>query len=180
MTMVELTNVEKVVLSTLKDLLELGIASPPRKEVAKFSGFSTVGSVGFVIAMRKLSEAHAFIEYPDSETVCLTRRGIAEIGPIVRPERNEEVHERIRKLFHPRDVKIFNQLLDGHFHVGHEVATEADYPSVHSIGYVNAVATMRTLGILEYSSNETDRQNKLLRLTDLAFPSGRPTNTNEI
>lgn len=172
---VGLLPIEEAVLSTLKDLLELGISNPPLSPVANCSGFSGVLSLGFIIAMRRLGGTHMFIEYPDSKTIRLTDRGIREIGPVRRPASNNEVHDRIRRLLGARDSKIFNQLAsDGRSHVGHEVAVKAGYHSVYSIGYVKAVSTMRALGILEYSSNDTDRQNKLLRLTKLSFPYGRP------
>lgn len=173
LAMLEPTSVEQGVLNTLKILLELGISTPRYKEVAHFSRFPTVRSVGFVIAVRKLL-AHGFIEFPGSETVRLTSVGIQEIGPITRPISNKASHECIRKLLHPTEAAIFDELLDGCSHEGHKVAEQAGYPSVKSIGYMQALSTLQTLGLLEFSSNDKHQDSHLLRLTKIAFPHGRP------
>ena len=164
--------VEQKILSALKELLELGITSPPRKQVALFSGYSNVQSKGFSNAMSKLSKKE-LIAYPDKKTVALTPAGTAQAGAVTPPTSNAEVQERIKNLLKPKETELFNHLSDGRAHAREKVAAGIGYTNVQSKGFSNALSKMSTLGILEHLTDDTDTKKKMVRLTDIAFPFGR-------
>ena len=166
-------SVEQKILSAMKELLEIKISTPPRKQVALFSGYSNTASKGFANALSKLSKTHGFIEYPDKKTVRLTGAGIAAAGAVSPPTSNVEVQERIRDLLKPKEIEIFNILCDGNAHLRRDVATATNYTNVASKGFANALSKLSTLDILEYPKHPTDSKIKLVQLTDLAFPFGR-------
>lgn len=167
-------SVEEKILGALKELLEIGITEPPRKQVALFAGYSNVASKGFANALSKLSKTNLYIEYPDSKTVRLTAAGTVAAGSVSPPRSNAEVQEKIMTLLKPKEIDIFNLLIDGDAHDRKDIATSANYSNVASKGFANALSKLSTLEILEYPKDPNDSKKKLVRLTQLAFPFGRP------
>ena len=168
-------SVEQKIISALAELLALHISSPPRVQVAFFSGYSNVKSAGFAKALSML-KTKGYIEYPDKKSVRLSAAGIAKAGRLADlPTSNAAVHERIKKLLKPTMVKVFDTLSSGAVRTRREVADATGYTNEKSAGYAKALSTMSSLGILEYPKDPTDSKKKLVQLTEIAFPFGRPS-----
>lgn len=166
-------SVDQKILIALKELFDLGITSPPRLQVALFSGYANVKSKSFANALSKLSKTQGLIEYPDSKTVRLTQAGIVKAGSVTPPTSNAQVHEKIKNLLKGAETKVFNQLLDGRLHVREQVAADMGFSNVKSKSFANSLSKMSSLGFLEYVKEHGSKKN-MVRLTDIAFPLGRP------
>lgn len=125
------SSVEQRILAALKELRALGIADPPRKQVALFSGYSNVQSKSFANALSKLS-TQGLVKYPDSKLVCLTEEGAVQAGPVTTPTSNHVVQERLKNFLQPKAIEIFNTLSDGLAHLREDVAAATGYTNVHS------------------------------------------------
>jgi hypothetical protein len=124
-----------VILSTLKNLLDLGIDAPPRLQVAMFTGYSNVDSATFKGAMKKLM-LDGLIEYPDKGTVSLTAAGIAQAPSVTTPATtNEEVQTRLKSMLKAKGPLIFNILKDGRSHACQQVANTVGHSNVQSAGF---------------------------------------------
>jgi len=164
--------IEQLILLSLKELLDLGIDAPPRLQVAVFSGYSNIQSKGFVKAMKELYKVKGFIEYPDSKTVRLTQAGITNASSVASAaSTNEQVQQRFKNMLKEKAPEVFEMLKDGRAHDHEQVAASVGYSCLQSKGFVKALKQMKGLNLIEYSK---DGKKKLVRLTDLAFPFGRP------
>ena len=164
--------IEQLILSSLKELLDLGIDAPPRLQVAVFSGYSNLQSKGFVKAMKELYTGKGFIEYPDSKTVRLTLAGIANASSVASAaSTNEQVQQRFKNMLKEKAPEVFEILKDGRAHDREHVAASVGYSCLQSKGFVKALKQMKGLNLIEYPK---DAKKKLVQLTDLAFPFGRP------
>lgn len=105
--------VERLILSSLKEQLDLGIAAPSRLQVCDFSGYKNLQSKGYVTAMKKLKDA-GLVTYPDKDTVALTQEGAAQApSTSARATTNEEVQERLKNMLKDKAVNVFDILKDG-------------------------------------------------------------------
>lgn len=162
--------VEQLVLSSLKELLDVGITSPPKTQIAMFTGYSNVQSLSFKTALKNLLAA-GLIEYPDKETISLTETGAAKAPTVGTPAiTNEQVQERLKRMLKDKAPLIFDELKDGGSHIRVDVAASVGYSNPQSKGFKDAVKQMIALKMLELP----DGDKKFLRLTDIAFPFGRP------
>lgn len=169
-------SLEQKILGALKELYELGITAPPRIQVALFSGHKSLKTKSFANALSKLAKSQGLIEYPDSKTVALTQAGIAKAGSVSPPTSNEQVHAKICALLGGTEVKIFNELVDGACHSREDVATSIGLTSIKTKSFANCLSKMSSLGFLEYVKGDGKGSNGV-RLTDIAFPLGRPAST---
>lgn len=170
-------SVEQKIVIALKELHDLGITSPPRLQVALFSGYANVRSKGFANALSKLSKTQGLLEYSDSKSVRLTQAGITKAGSVMPPSSNEQVHEKIKNLLKETETKIFDQLVDGLSHIREQVAADVGYSNVRSKSFANSLSKMSSLGFLEYVKG--DSKKNLISLTDIAFPLGRPSEATD-
>jgi hypothetical protein len=158
------------ILSTLKDLLDLGIDSPPRLQVALFVGYTNVDSATFKETMKKL-EVDRSIEVRSKDTVSLTEAGAALAPSITTPATtNVEVQARLKSMVKAKGPLIFDILCDGRSHVSQIVAEAVGHKNVQSAGFKDPVKQMKSLKILEHPEGDKNR----IRLTNMAFPFGRP------
>jgi predicted transcriptional regulator len=163
--------VTQLILSSLKELGDLGITAPPRIQIAMFSGYSNIKSKSFNDAMKEL-ESLGFIQRPDTDTVCLTQAGAAQAPSAAAPAtNNEQVQERLKKQLKDKAPLVFDVLTDGRSHVCQDVAALVGYSNVKSAGFQSALKQMLSLGMIDHPK---DGKKKLVRLTDIAFPFGRP------
>jgi len=168
--------VEQRILSSLKELLDLGITAPPRSQIALFSGYSNVQSASFKKAMKNLNQELGFIDYPDKDTVRLTATGTSQAPSAVAPATsNHEIQERLKKMLKDKAPAIFDQLKDGRSHAREQVAATVGYSNMASKGFKDAVKQMLSLNMIEESK---EGKKKLIQLTDIAFPFGRPGTAN--
>ena len=170
-------SVDQRIVVALKELYDLGIKAPPRLQVALFSGYANVKSKGFANALSKLCKTQGLIEYPDSKSVRLTQAGITKAGSVTPPSSNEQVHEKIKNLLKGTETKIFDELVDGLSHIREQVAADVGYSNVKSKSFANSLSKMSSLGFLEYV--KSDSKKNLIRLTDIAFPLGRPVEASD-
>jgi hypothetical protein len=133
-------SVEQKIVVALKELHDLGITSPPRLQVALFSGYANVRSKGFANALSKLSKTQGLLEYPDSKSVRLTQAGITKAGSVTPPSSNEQIHEKIKNLLKETETKIFDQLVDGLSHIREQVAADVGYSNVRSKSFANSLS----------------------------------------
>lgn len=162
--------VEERILSSLKELLDLGIIAPPIVQIALFCGYSNVQSASFKKAMKNLVGQN-LIEYPSKETVSLTSAGADKAPSVVAPATtNEQVQDRLKQKLKDKAPLIFEELADGLPHVRSEVAASVGYSNPQSAGFKDAVKQMMVLSIVEHP----DGNKKFIQLTDIAFPFGRP------
>jgi hypothetical protein len=170
--------VEEKILSAMAELRHLGINTPPRMQVAFFSGYGNVKSAGFATALSSL-KTKGHIDY-QKQTVILSETGIANAGPVSDPSRsNAEVQEGIKKILKGGKTtgQVLDQLSDGLAHIRKDVATATGYGNEKSSGFAKALSTMKSLGILVYPKDTTNSKKNLIQLTDIMFPFGRPGST---
>jgi hypothetical protein len=175
----EKKSVEEKILCAMADLLHLGISTPPRVQVAFFSGYGNVKSAGFATALSSL-KTKGYIEYPNNQTVNLSETGSAKAGPVADPPTsNAEAHERIKNILKGGKTTglVLDQLSDGLAHIRKDVATATGYGNEKSSGFATTLAKMKSLGILVYPKDTTDSKKNLIQLTDIMFPFGRPGST---
>jgi hypothetical protein len=154
----------------LKDLLDLGIDSPPRLQVALFVGYTNVDSATFKETMKKL-EVGGSIEVRSKDTVSLTEAGAALAPSITTPvTTNVEVQARLKSMLKAKGPLIFDILCDGRSHVSQLVAEAVGHNNVQSAGFKDPVKQMKSLKILEHPEGDKNR----MRLTNMAFPFGCP------
>ena len=154
----------------------LKILTPPRKQVALFSGYGNVASKGFANALSKL-KSQGYIEYPDPKPVRLSSAGLAAAGTVSAPTSNAVVQERLKTFLTPKECIIFNLLLDGAAHQRHVVAAAAGYSHMAK-GFSNALSKLSTLFMIIYPKDPNDPKAKLVQATDICFPFGRSNNNN--
>lgn len=168
--------VEQKILTALKELLDLGIAAPPRLQIALFSGYSNLQSLGFKTAMKKLV-TDGLVEYPDKETMSLTQTGVAQAPTAATPATtNEQVQARLKSMLKDKAPVIFDILHDGRPHIREELAAQVGYSNVMSKGFKDALKQMISLKMVEHP----DGNKNLVQLTDIAFPFGRPDATMSV
>jgi len=155
-------------------LYGIGLVEPPRVQVALFSGYSNVRSAGFAKAMGHLKKK-LLVEYPSSTSYRLTPAGIeaagcnhASAGNGNNAVTNAAAQNRIKALLKPKAREIFDALSGGQTRERVAVAMLTGYTNERSAGFAKALSTLSSLQIVEYPGP------KLVRLTDLAFPLGRP------
>lgn len=169
--------VEHLILSSLKELLDLGITAPPRLQVAVFSGYSCLQSKGYVRAMKEL-KTKGYIEYPDSKSVCLTQAGIAKApSATAAAMNNEQVQQRFKGMLKDKAPEVFEVLKDGRAHDREQVAAAVGYSCLQSKGFVKALKQIKGLNLIEYPK---DGKKKLVQLSGLAFPFGRPRESSSM
>ena len=140
---------------------------PSRKIIMGMALMTNKNSFNTTILNIKKKKGH--VDY-DKDSIWLTQEGIDYIGvdALAVPQDNKAMHEKIRtemvKGIKPR--KIFDLLLDGCWYSRAELATAMGVPNNASFGtYVSSL------------SKVVERQNGKIRLSDIAFPFGRPSDS---
>lgn len=167
--------VEQLILIALREQLDLGITAPSRIQICASAGYKNLHSKGYVAAMKKLKTS-GFIEYPDKDSVSLTQEG-ATHAPSTAPRAttNAEIQARLKNMLKDKAVQVFDILSDGQAHNREEVCYAIGYQHLASKGFVAALKQMKALNIL--TSPEDNK--KMIQLTDIAFPFGRPSSSND-
>jgi predicted transcriptional regulator len=157
---------------SLKELLDLGVDAPPHSQVAVSSEYTCLQSKTFVKAIKELRKTKGYIEYPDSQTVRLTQAGIANVPSTTSAAtNNEQVQQRFKNMLKDKATEVFDILKDGKVHDREVIAASVGYSCLQSKGFVKALKQMNDLNLIEYAK---DGKKKLVQLTTLAFPFGRP------
>jgi hypothetical protein len=172
--------VEKKIIRVVAELrVVLRKDDVPKKLLVVMSGYSHMKSKGFAKAITKLT-TDGIVQRSPSETgsVQFTKRGVELISPeciVPSIHSNSQVQERLLEIIYKkkgtpvdRVKKIWNCLLDGRAHSIPELLTASGYNHTNSKGFANMLSNLKELELT------TQPGNKMLKLTDLAFPFGRP------
>mmetsp|Transcript_18516 Transcript_18516/g.27983 ORF Transcript_18516/g.27983 Transcript_18516/m.27983 type:complete len:269 (+) Transcript_18516:436-1242(+) len=155
------------IISSLLELHSIGILKPARIQVAMFAGYTCLSSTGFAKAIIRLKKI-GYLTFPNSKCYALTTSGRKSLPQVQAPHDNDEVHQRMRCLLDEKTVGIFNSLLDGSTHLRFEIASKNGYSNLSSTGYAKAMSKLRGLSLIVYPDKNS------IKLTDIAFPFGRP------
>jgi len=148
--------------------------APSRDVVASIAGFPDAKSSTVKNSYTKL-KVKKFIVLPDSSTVSLTEAGSKAAGFVSVPTSNEAIQAAFReKLSGLKSRQIFDTLIDGQAMDRETVAKNIGCGDVKSSTFKNAMTPLRKLGLLEDVEDPANPKNKLLQLTDAAFPFKRP------
>lgn len=145
--------------------------------MALFSGYANVRSKGFVHALSKLSKTQGLLEYPDSKSVRLTQAGITKAGSVTPPSSNEQVHEKIKNLLKETRPRFSTNLSTAFLIFANKLQQT----------WVTVMSGPRVLPTLSLQDEQSwfleyvkgDSKKNLIRLTDIAFPLGRPSEATD-
>jgi hypothetical protein len=154
------------VLDALAELEVLGVAQPPRVQVAFLAGYTNLNSKGFVNALGALRTA-GNICYPSPGTVGLTDDGRAMAEPADAPRTTEELQQRLLSMLGGANGRIVQALVDTYPDALRraDLAASAGYTNLNSKGFVNAIGRLRMLGFIDYPEPGTVRANDRLFLS---------------
>jgi len=150
--------------------------SPTRELVATIAGFPDPKSSTVAHAYTKLKNEKLIL--CNSKTVSLTDAGSEAAGPVSLVNTSEPIHDAFKKkLKGLKPRQIFEILLDGRA-VDRETIADTIGTNVKSSTFAHALTPLRKLGLLEEVGDKTNPKRKRLRLTDSAFPFGRPKSSD--
>ena len=159
---------ETRILNAIAHFVSLGKDVADRKEVMQVADMKNESSFKTMCGIVKRK---GFVEFPDGNTIKLTEAGIEKVGrAAVEPKGNEEVQAMIMGTIKNKKTRdMFEILTDGRIH---------SYPDLaNAIGYEPSAPSFRTYvgGLSKFSEKSMlPDGTKMIRLTDIAFPSGRP------
>lgn len=156
---------QQVILNTLAELVQLGVASPLREQVAKFADVSAKSS-GYGNNLGALRSA-GLIDYPAPGQLALTEAGTSHAAPSQRPLTLAALQSAwLRRLPSPQ-AKLLGVLIDCYPVAVTRVAlAQSAEVSAASSGYGNNLGALRSLGLVSYP------QLGHVLATSLLFPVG--------
>jgi DNA-binding transcriptional regulator YhcF (GntR family) len=163
---------EALLSATMQACAMMGTDTPDRKKVALLAGMVNKNTVAG--AFSKLAQS-GLIEYPDKETVRLTDAGKQKAGSNHHPlaTTNKDIQETLRSMLKGgKPVEVFDLLTDGQSYDRDELAALVGIPNPKSSTLAGSLSNLRTLGLLDDVT--ADGGAKLVRLSKMAFPFGRP------
>lgn len=153
-----------VILDLAAESYSFGQESVSRTEVAKRSGLR-IETVTNTIDML---QQKGLIDYPDDNSIRLTKEGIRAAGNLEKPPKtNEECHKLLKKQLKGKQLKLFNLLCDGFIHDRMEIANALEYENDQTKAFVNHIVALSDKGILTFPDHES------LQLTEKCFPFGQ-------
>ena len=168
-------NSKKVpILPCLANLHRAGVKVIPRPQVVTLSGYTKESLRVTLCKLRK----QGLVDWDDAHTVRLTAAGwdkAAEEGnghaAVAAVMTNEETHRRLKDTYKLTGTKgqIFDLLLDGAPHVVSRLMTKVGCTNADSFRVFVCALTSKNLAERIAVSGE-----KMIRLTDMCFPFGRP------
>lgn len=164
------------VLQAIKALHQRGMEAPLRKLVARQSGYEFTRSFQNILGKLK---KQGFLEYPGSDSVCLTEAGMVEAGDVVAPT-NKEIQNSIREKLKGKEIEFFDYLLDGEMRSTDEVKAATNCGHLQDRSFSNILSKLKGHGILDYVKNPADPKKKYVQLNDTVYPFGRPSQTAEL
>lgn len=139
------------ILNALAELEQLGAKTPKRQLLAIFSGYTHVGSTGFVKALGSLS-SNGYVEYPGSGLVALTALGWSQANAPERPRTAREVQKRVCEMIGGKSSEILQSIIAAYpSDISREdVMRAAGYSHIGSTGFVKALGRLSSLGFVTY------------------------------
>lgn len=168
---------EEKILYACEFFYEMGITQPLRVEVAKHAGFQSIQTKTVRVCFQKNGPlaTSGKVEFPSAETIMITQDGLDSIGhDFDRRRSNREMLDFIASLFSsPSELKVLNALSNGATYSVTELLTATNYQREDTKAFREPISKLKKLGYLEMLKN--DAGVKSYRLTDKAFPDGRPS-----
>ena len=153
------------ILTTLLTLESIGVAEPPKNQVALFAGVSPKSS-GYSNNLGALRTA-GMIDYPAGGLVAITELGRVHADEVDVPADDDQLHEQVRALLPPARWRILEHLIQVWPDALDKVAlAEAIDVSPKSSGYSNNLGALRSLGLIDYPGPG------LVAATELLFLGG--------
>lgn len=161
----DLSGVARKILAALAELEACRISEPPRVFVAMLSGYGNVKSAGFVKAISGLSSSD-LVSYPSSGTVALTDLGRENVNHPSRPATTDELQNRVFGVLGGIKATTLETLVNAYPAAMEraDLAERCGYTNVKSAGFVKAISTLSSLGLVEYPDRGTIKAKAFLFL----------------
>lgn len=158
-----ISGVKQKIVDVLAQLEAIGIERPNRLQVVLMSGYTNLRSTGFVKAIGKL-RSDDLVTYPDEKSYQLTAKGRAAANPVDQPASNEELQATTLQLLGGKKAEILKELLDVYPNsmLRTDLMANTGYTNLRSTGFVKAIGTLRTFGLVEYPDSDTIKASSLL------------------
>jgi hypothetical protein len=163
----DITSIDRIV-QAIASRVPYGDTKPTRKMIMGMALVTNKRS--FNTTILNIKKKHRWVDY-DTDSVWLTQEGKDHVGPDIMsvPANNDAMQDKIRmeviKGIKPR--QIYDFMLDGGWYSRAELAVEMNLPDNKSFGtYISSL------------SKVVERQNGRIRLSDMVFPCGRPSDND--
>ena len=163
----DITSIDRIV-QAIASRVPYGDTKPTRKMIMGMALVTNKKS--FDTTILNIKKKHRWVDY-DTDSVWLTQEGKDHVGPDIMsvPANNDAMQDKIRmeviKGIKPR--QIYDFMLDGGWYSRAELAVEMNLPDNKSFGtYISSL------------SKVVERQNGRIRLSDMVFPCGRPSDND--
>ena len=165
-------DVESRILEKMAKRYSFGVIEVSKDEVLKFAGYSFATARRFIDATKSLQEK-GHVEYlRSSKSYRLTEVGLQQVPSVQRekPKSNSDFHAQLKEDFEsPKADQLLDMLADGRVHDRQTVCIALGYKYQTATAFAKSVKELNTLGFLEAAGRGK------FKLTDKAFPLGRPT-----
>ena len=170
------SSIEEVELRMLTKMAErsvFGVTEVSLDELVKFSGYRWSTAPKFSKAKQALVAKGHVVYLKESKSFRITDEGLNAVPNSVKrldkPTSNESFHEQLKDQFEkPKSFELLQLLSDGRTHNRQKTCNTMGYKYTTAQAYAQAVSELKTLGFLEAAGKGE------FRLTDKAFPCGRP------
>jgi len=156
------------IMNAIASRYAFGDAKPDRKMIMILAAMTNEKS--YATTLLNMKKQQKWIEY-DKTSVWFTSEGKDHVGSdaIVAPQNNDLMHAKIREdmIKIGKSREIFDLMTDGAWYSKEELAEKMNMPLNKSFGTY-------TSGL----SKVTEKANGKMRLLDIAFPVGRPCDSN--
>jgi hypothetical protein len=156
----------------------MGITQPLRVEVAKQAGFQSIETKTVRVCFQKNGPLAMTgkVELPSTDTITITRIGLTSIGhdfERAANRTNDEMLDFMTCLFSsPSEHKVLHALSDGTTFTVTQLLAATNYQREDTKAFREPISKLKKLGYLEMLKSTAGV--KSYRLTDKAFPDGRP------
>lgn len=167
------------ILPCLASLHKAGLKVIPRQQVVSLTGYTKDSLRVTLCKLRK----QGMVEWNDPKTVQLTKEGWESTDGSTDGERvalsNEDTQDRLKETYKISGIKaqIFDLLLDGAAHRISDIMVAVNCTNPDSFRVFCSALTSK--GITERLQDPTSGD-KMLQLTDMCFPLGRPNVSDSV
>lgn len=150
----DLTGPQQRIIDSIAWMETAGIFIPRRSVIAALSGYS-VKSTSFKNPASDLKR-HGLIEYPDSQSLCLTDEGRARANPQPSPANTAELHEIIFRKITGAQARILKPLIDAYpDQLDRETLAELAGYSAKSTSFKNPLSDLKGFGFVGYPNSQS-------------------------
>lgn len=166
------SDVQGAVMRALGEMHVVGIAEVPLVIVCMLAGYSNPRTATFAKKFKEL-ESEGLIVKAKKGHFSLSEKGISSLPEVKPSTSNQDVHKRLLSILEKKIKttdklhKMWDELCDGGNHDIGSLAAKVGYNNKRSANFAGMIASIQELGLAEKSKSS-------VKLTDLAFPFGRP------